>query len=87
MELTFQNAFLTAASCPKKDFYTPPLQKSATDFCTVTQNSTTFVLPTQKSTQKRAGPKKLAKKAAKKVRMGCNCAESSKQGQQMIQHS
>jgi len=27
--------FLTAASCPKKDFYTPPHpQKSATDFCT-----------------------------------------------------
>jgi len=26
---------LTAASCPKEDFYTPPTpQKSATDFCT-----------------------------------------------------
>ncbi len=28
--------FLTAASCPKKDFYTPPPtpQKCAKDFCT-----------------------------------------------------
>jgi len=30
------DAFLTAASCPKKDFYTPAPhpQKHATDFCT-----------------------------------------------------
>jgi len=45
--------FLTAASCPKKDFYTPtPPPKNVQQ---------TFVLRTQNVRQK-AGPKKLAKK-------------------------
>jgi len=49
--------FLTAASCPKKDFYTPELH---------TQYSASFVLHTQKSTPK-SRPKKVGKKVAKKV--------------------
>jgi len=53
---------LTAASCPKKDFYTPPPPKNLQQtFVLQTQNSVTFVLRTQKSVQK-TGPKKLAKR-------------------------
>jgi len=61
---------LTAASCPKKDFYTPPTQKNVQQtFVMHTQNSESFVLRTQKSAPK-AGPKvgkKGSKKCGKKV--------------------
>jgi len=57
---------LTAASCPKKNFYTPPPPKNVQQtFVLHTQNSTTFVLPTQKSTPK-SRPKKVGKKGGKK---------------------
>ena len=70
--------FLTAASCPKKDFYAPPPQKNVQQtFILHTQNSTSFVLRTQKSAKKQAqksqqkrrqkGSKKAAKKTTKKA--------------------
>jgi len=64
------SCFLTAASCPKKDFYNPPPPKNVKQtFVLHTQNSTTFLLRTQKSVPKsmpKKGGKKAAKKAAKK---------------------
>jgi len=63
--------FLTAASFPKKDFYTPPTKKKNLQqtFVLHTQNSTLFVLRTQKSAKKQAQKswKKAAKKAAQKA--------------------
>jgi len=79
INLQVQLTFLTAASCPKKDFYTPPFtpippQKNLQQtFVLQTQKSATFVLHTQKSAQKsrpkkggKKGIKKGSKKAAKK---------------------
>ncbi len=62
---------MTAASCPKKDFYTPPPPPGTPKnvqqtFVLHTQNSATFVLHTQKSRPKKGG-KKVAKKPSKKV--------------------
>jgi len=60
--------FLTAASCPKKDFYKPPPQKKKNvqqTFVLHTQNSATLVLHTQKSVTK-SRPKKVNKKGTKK---------------------
>jgi len=54
-------SFLTATSCPKKDFYPPPHQT----FVLHTQNSATFVLRTQKSVPK-SRPKKVGKKRQQK---------------------
>jgi hypothetical protein len=52
--------FLTAASCPRKDFlHSPTPQKRATDFCTGTQKRA------RKQAQK--SQKKVGKKAAKKT--------------------
>ncbi len=48
---------MTAASCPKKDFYTPLPPKNVQQ---------TFVLRTQKSVQK-SRPKKVGKKVGKKA--------------------
>jgi len=72
----FLPKFLTAASCPKKDFYTPPPPKKKQNkknmqqtFVLHTQNSTSFVLSTQKSVHKsrqKKSAKKVAKKAAKR---------------------
>jgi len=69
--------FLTAACCPKRDFYTHththPPQKQQQTFVLHTQNSVSFVLRTQKSRPKsrpksqQKGGKKAAKKSAKKV--------------------
>jgi len=65
----YTNQFLTAASCPRKDFYThtptPPKNLQQT-FVLHTQNSTTFVLLTQKSVPK-SRPEKVGKKAATKA--------------------
>jgi len=58
---------LTAASCPKKDFYTHTPKKNVQHtFVLHTQTRASFVLHTQKSAKK-AGPKKPAKKTTKKV--------------------
>jgi len=63
---------LTAASCPKKDFYTPTPKNMQQTFVLHTQNSMSFVLRTQKSAKKQAqkswqkGGKKANKKAAKR---------------------
>ncbi len=49
------NLFLTAACCPRRDFYThthPPPKKWPQKFVLHTQKNTSFVLHTQKSTQK-----------------------------------
>jgi len=57
---------LTAASCPKKDFYTPPPKKKVQQtFVLHTRKSTTFVLHTQKSRPKKVGIK-VGKKGSKK---------------------
>jgi len=53
---------LTAASCPKKDFYTPPHPHPQ-------KRATTFVLRTQKRVPK-SKPKKGGKKAAKRRQKG-----------------
>jgi len=63
--------FLTAASYPKKDFYTPshpnpPPPKNVQQTLGLhTQNSVSFVLRTQKSIPK-SRPKKVSKKMAKR---------------------
>jgi hypothetical protein len=68
----FTRAFLTAASCPKKDFYTPPTptpnpQKRATDFCTAYLKIVQLLYCVLKKVRQKAGPKKSAKKTAKKT--------------------
>jgi len=68
---------LTAASCPKKDFYTspPPKKKKVQQtFVLHTQNSACFVLRTQKS-----APKKQAQKSWQK-RLQKGCKKGGKKG-------
>jgi len=63
---------LTAASCPKKDFYPPPPpppKNMQQTFVLHTENSTTFVLRIQKSVTK-SRPKKFGKGRKKRWKKG-----------------
>jgi len=77
--------FLTAACCPKRDFYThtPPPKKRHQTFVLHTQNSTSFVLCTQKSGPK-SRHKKVGKKAAKKVAKKAAKTAARKVGKKFI---
>jgi hypothetical protein len=67
------NCFLTAACCPKRDFYinppSPTPKKWQQTFVLHTQNSASFVLRTQKSAPS-SKPKKLTKRQQKRLQKG-----------------